>query len=387
MGDSMDFTEADNLQKKLASMLDQLYLESGILQKMIYKNKNQHRRSFYFRYLLQVRRDLRLLHAVKLEELLSSCFQVIDGKKPKQKIHFLESLKRRKCEVGKYNFMERLLGAVRLLSQMVEPIFKAATEISILLARTFFPGFCFVILALLARIRVLVQQILLDVVLVFNTVSFISKKKQVAAINQEGIQVFREFYPTNDEFVLLECVWEVDKFILKEKIQEVATKNQEHIGPDVSLATSAIWYQKLQSFLGDDESEEGEAHQSNDKGLGLMKTTKNGLLASPSGRVNDIPLEDNTNTETKDGLISPVKTSSKTFLPQEGISLVNSSLPMPVAKKSNSKRLAFVSVELPKPITSGSVGIQFNESKVNSVEKENPFFSLLNGGKAKSSLF
>ncbi|TYK31335.1 uncharacterized protein E5676_scaffold455G006360 [Cucumis melo var. makuwa] len=346
MGDSMDSTEADNLQEKLASMLDQLYLESGILQKMIYKNKNQHRRSFYFRYLLQVRRDLRLLHAVKLEELLSSCFQVIDGKKPKQKIHFLESLKRRKCEVGKYNFMERLLGAVRLLSQ-----------------------------------------ILLDVVLVFNTVSSISKKKQVAAINQEGIQVFREFYPTNDEFVLLECIWEVDKFILKEKIQEVATKNQEHIGPDVSLATSAIWYQKLQSFLGDDESEEGEAHQSNDKGLGLMKTTKNGLLASPSGRVNDISLEDNTNTETKDGLISPVKTSSKTFLPQEGSSLVNSSLPMPVAKKSNSKRLAFVSVELPKPITSGSVGIQFNESKVNSVEKENPFFSLLNGGKAKSSLF
>lgn len=50
----MGSTDADNLQEKLASMLDQLYLESGILQKMIYKNKNQHRRSSYFRYLLQV---------------------------------------------------------------------------------------------------------------------------------------------------------------------------------------------------------------------------------------------------------------------------------------------------------------------------------------------
>uniref|UniRef100_A0A0A0LBJ0 Nucleolus and neural progenitor protein-like N-terminal domain-containing protein n=1 Tax=Cucumis sativus TaxID=3659 RepID=A0A0A0LBJ0_CUCSA len=305
-----------------------------------------------------------------------------------------ENLKRRKCEVGKYNFMERLLGAVRLLSQMVEPIFKAATEISILLARTFFPGFCFVILALLARIRVLVQQILLDVVSVFNTVSSISKKKQVVAINQERIQVFREFYPTNDEYVLLECIWEVDKFILKEKKNEIATKNQEeHIAPDFSLATSAMRYQKLRSFLGDDESEEAEDHESeeadanesNEKGLDLMKTTPNGLLASPSGSVNDISMEDN--TETKDGLISPVKTTSKTFLPQEGNSLVNSSPPMPSAKKPNSKRPAFVSVELPKPITSGGVGIQFNESKVDSVEKENPFFTLLTGGKAKSSLF
>ncbi|TYK03130.1 pleiotropic drug resistance protein 1-like [Cucumis melo var. makuwa] len=170
------------------------------------------------------------------------------------------------------------------------------------------------------------DKILLDVVSVFNMVSSISKKKQVAAINQEGIQ----FYPTNDEFVLLECIWEVDKFILKEKIQEVATKNQEHIGPDVSLATSAMRYRKLQSFFGGDESEEGEANQSNEKGLDLMETTKNGLLTSPSGRVNDISMEDN--TEAKDGLISLVKISSKTFLPQEGSSLVNLSSPCPVQR-------------------------------------------------------
>ncbi|CAK9321856.1 unnamed protein product [Citrullus colocynthis] len=382
----MGSTDADNLQEKLASMLDQLHLESGILQKMIYKNKNQHRRSSYFRYLLQVRRDLRLLQAAKLEELISSCFQVIDGKKPKQKIHSLESLKRRKCEVGKYNFMERLLGTARLLSQMVEPVFKAATEISILLARTFFTGFCFVILALLARIRVLVQQILLDVVSIFNKVSSISKKKQVVTINQDGIQVFREFYPTNDEFVLLECVWEEDKFILQEKKQEVETKNQdEHIGPNVSLAASAVRYQKLQSFLEDDESEQADANQSNEKGLDLMKMSKNDQLASPSGRVSDTSIKDN--TETKDGSISPAETSSKTFLPKEGSSLVYPSPSMVGAKKLNSKRPAFVSVQHPKPITSIAVGIQLNETKADSVEKEDPFFTLLTGGKAKSSLF
>ncbi|KAG7015502.1 hypothetical protein SDJN02_23138 [Cucurbita argyrosperma subsp. argyrosperma] len=379
---------AENRQEKLASMLDQLYLECGILHKMIYKNKNQHRRSSYFRYLLQVRRDLRLLQAAKLEELVNSCFQVIDGKKPKQKIHFLESLKRRKCEVGKYNFMEQLLGAARLLSEMVEPIFKAATEISILLARTFFTGFCFIILALLARIRVLVQQILLDVVSIFNMVASISKKKHVVTINQEGIQVFREFYPTNDEFVLLECVWKEDKFILQENKQEVATNNQEeHIGPNVSSTASAVRYQSLESFLGDDElaTKQAEANQSNDEALDLMKMNKNDLLASPSKRVNDISVKDI--TETKDSSISPAATSSQTFVPREGSSLVNSSPSLVGAKKLHSKRPAFVSIKLPNPITTSAVGIQFNETKADSVEKEDPFFALLTGGKRKSSLF
>ncbi|KOM51416.1 hypothetical protein LR48_Vigan09g007500 [Vigna angularis] len=36
-------------------------------------------------------------------------------------------LKRRKCDGEKHNFMERLLGAARLLAEMVEPILKAAS--------------------------------------------------------------------------------------------------------------------------------------------------------------------------------------------------------------------------------------------------------------------
>jgi hypothetical protein len=37
-----------------------------------------------------VRRDLRLLQLAKLEELVTSCFNVIKGDRPKQKIHLLE---------------------------------------------------------------------------------------------------------------------------------------------------------------------------------------------------------------------------------------------------------------------------------------------------------
>lgn len=38
----------------------------------------------------QVRRDLRLLQSSKLEEIVGSCFHVITGRKPRQKVHLLE---------------------------------------------------------------------------------------------------------------------------------------------------------------------------------------------------------------------------------------------------------------------------------------------------------
>ncbi|MCD7462387.1 hypothetical protein HAX54_048406 [Datura stramonium] len=64
-----------------------------------------------------VRRDLRLLQAANLEEVLSASFQVLYGKRPKQKVQLLESLKRRRSNGGKFNFLEQLIGVAHLLSQ------------------------------------------------------------------------------------------------------------------------------------------------------------------------------------------------------------------------------------------------------------------------------
>ncbi|MBA0705588.1 hypothetical protein Golax_017772 [Gossypium laxum] len=65
-------------------------------------------------------------------------------------------------------------------------------------------GFSLTVLALLARLRVLVQQILLDMVPVFNTVSSLSQKKQSIKITHQGIEVdpwfiFDRFLWSNDE--------------------------------------------------------------------------------------------------------------------------------------------------------------------------------------------
>ncbi|XP_028056958.1 uncharacterized protein LOC114260955 isoform X3 [Camellia sinensis] len=66
--------------------------EIEIVDRIVYKNKNQHRRCSYFQYLLKVRRDLRLLQSAHIEEIVSSSFQVIHGTKPKQKVQLLESV-------------------------------------------------------------------------------------------------------------------------------------------------------------------------------------------------------------------------------------------------------------------------------------------------------
>ncbi|KAK7333573.1 hypothetical protein VNO80_30348 [Phaseolus coccineus] len=254
-------TEFETIEPRITSMLPQLQSERGILQRMVYKNKNQHRRSSYFQHLLKVRRDLRLLQSANLEELVTSCLLVIKGEKPRQRVIILESLKRRKCDGEKHNFMECLLGAARLLAEMVEPILKAASEVSVLFARSFFMGFSLTIMALLARLRVLVQQILLDVVSLFNMVSSLSITKQSAKIALDGIEVFRDFFPVSDDFVTLDCVWNSDKFTLHER-KHKRKKNQsqpEDSNENFSVQTSNVNYNSIESFLGDDQLEGVEA--------------------------------------------------------------------------------------------------------------------------------
>ncbi|KAL6289767.1 hypothetical protein ACE6H2_007277 [Prunus campanulata] len=361
--DSMD-SEAEALEEKLKSLLGQLQAESAILERMVYKNKNQHRRGSYFQYLMKVRRDLKLLQSTKLEEILGCCFQSITGKRPKQKVHLLESLKRRKCESGKYNFMERLLGAVRLLSQMVEPMLKAAVEISTLLAQSFFMGFSLTILALLARLRVLVQQILLDVVSVFNMVSSLSQKKQSVKINQGGLEIS------------LNCSR------AHIRVSEIAS----HDG-DLAVGASSLLYQSVESFLGDDENipQTADANRTIEKVIIHVTEDKIGLLSGLSNDGTDGKLVEH----CEDG--SNIAETPSKKLSEKGCLLPGSSSPSSsdASKlRSGPVKVAFVQVKRPLLSTTNTTEIHFKETDINSHnEEEDPLFSLLSSGNAKYSLF
>lgn len=392
-------SEIETLEERLNSFLVQLQAECRVFERMVYKNKNQHRRCSYFQYLLKVRRDLRLLQSSKLEEIVGSSFHVITGRKPRQKVNLLESLKWRKCDSGTPNFMERLLGAVRLLSQIVEPMLKAATDISTLLARSFFMGFSLTILALLARLRVLVQQILLDVVSVFNMVSSLSQEKQSVKITQEGLEVFREYYPTNKEFVTLECVWKTDKFVLVEKTHKIDVQGQDGGLGDGSIEKPVPLYRTIVSFLGDSDSDIEKADEDHTAKEDSYED-KQHLFPGPSVESSEQGNQVEGDVELGDNPIIS-ESPGKQLPPDDSLAAKSSSPPSSrvLTPQYGARQVAFVSVKRPAPSTTAFVSVKKPATPTSHIEdphfkeiedtsiKDDSICNLLAGGNPKQILF
>lgn len=392
-------SEIETLEERLNSFLVQLQAECRVFERMVYKNKNQHRRCSYFQYLLKVRRDLRLLQSSKLEEIVGSSFHVITGRKPRQKVNLLESLKWRKCDSGTPNFMERLLGAVRLLSQIVEPMLKAATDISTLLARSFFMGFSLTILALLARLRVLVQQILLDVVSVFNMVSSLSQEKQSVKITQEGLEVFREYYPTNKEFVTLECVWKTDKFVLVEKTHKIDVQGQDGGLGDGSIEKPVPLYRTIVSFLGDSDSDIEKADEDHTAKEDSYED-KQHLFPGPSVESSEQGNQVEGDVELGDNPIIS-ESPGKQLPPDDSLAAKSSSPPSSrvLTPQYGARQVAFVSVKRPAPSTTAFVSVKKPATPTSHIEdphfkeiedtsiKDDSISNLLAGGNPKQILF
>ncbi|XP_076885639.1 uncharacterized protein LOC143535202 [Bidens hawaiensis] len=349
--------QVETIEARLQSFLGQLQSELGVLDRIIHKNKNQHRRSSYFQYLLKVRRDCNLLQSTNLLELVNSSFIVVNGNRPRQKVHLLESLKKRKCDGGKHSFLDRLLGAARLLSQMVEPMLKAAIELSTLLARSFFMGFSMTLLALLARLRVLTQQILLDVVSVFNMASSLSRKRQSIKLNQEGIEVYREYYPTNEqtneERLFLECVWESDKFVLLEKTIEPENTNPEMLNDDVIVCqeSSAVEYESIETILGvvDNKLTDVSVNKTCEEDPAAMRTDN---VSSMEGYADDYKQVDD-DVKDDSGVLEPSLKG-----PEQEHTTCSGLLVKP-------KKVAFISVK--KPEASKAVNNKLSDDRVNMV--------------------
>lgn len=69
----------------------------------------------------------------------------------------------------------------------------------------------------------------------------------------ETIQVFREFYPKDEEcFTLLDCVWKTDKYVLLETLQNLESSKpvEETVSEDVNTRDSLVQYQTSVSSLG-----------------------------------------------------------------------------------------------------------------------------------------
>uniref|UniRef100_N1QV23 Nucleolus and neural progenitor protein-like N-terminal domain-containing protein n=1 Tax=Aegilops tauschii TaxID=37682 RepID=N1QV23_AEGTA len=190
-------------EHRLRAALRHLQAEAGVLERLVYKHRNQHRGAAYFQYLLKVRRDLKLLLSANLAEVINAVFPVITCRKPANTILVPNRQGKRKPGAN-HSHYKRLLGVARLLSQM-----------------------------------------LLDVVSIYNKVTDLTDKKQAVKISIDKVQAFREYYPSsNDPSTILECVWVKDKFVLHEKTKASSQKTQDE---DLKSCTpdSSIQYETL----------------------------------------------------------------------------------------------------------------------------------------------
>ncbi|KAJ6770577.1 hypothetical protein OIU79_021265 [Salix purpurea] len=294
--------------------------------------------------------------------------------------------------------MERLLGAARLLSQIVEPMLKAATDISTLLARSFFMGFSLTILALLARLRVLVQQILLDVVSVFNTVSSLSQEKQSVKITQEGLEVFREYYPTNMEFVTLECLWKTDKYVLVEKTHKTDVKGHDGGLGGGSTEKSVPRYWTIESFLADSDSDFEKADEDHVAKEGSHEEKQRLFPGRSVESEHGNPVEGG--VELGDNPII-LESPGKQIPPKDSLAAKSSSPPglKVLTPQYGARQVAFVSVKRPAPSTTAFVSVKKSTTPTSHIEdpsskeiedtstKDDSLSNLLAGGNPKQILF
>uniref|UniRef100_A0ACD5XCV0 Uncharacterized protein n=2 Tax=Avena sativa TaxID=4498 RepID=A0ACD5XCV0_AVESA len=333
-----DGSAEEGEEQRLQAALRHLQAEAGVLERLVYKHRNQHRGAAYFQYLIKVRRDLKLLLGSNITEVINAVFPVIAYRKPANTI-LVPNRHGKKKPGANHSHYKRLLGVARLLSQMVEPIIKGAVQLTLLFARSFFIEFCTAVLALLARVRVLIQQMLVDVVSVYNKVTDLTDRKQAVKITIDKVQAFREYYPSsNDPSTILECVWVKDKFVLHERTKASCQKTQDEdhklYSPDLS-----IQYETLGPVSEEMEKLDGSNSPAKQQHASLAdqpdKAIHHGHAGdSHSGRQSP---DENTVGTLSDGLAAPVPVPVPVRL-----------TPRAEVKPDTRKRVAFIAVGKPK---------------------------------------
>lgn len=193
----------------------------------------------------------------------------------------------------------------------------------------------------------------------------------------------------NEQAVLLDCVWETDKFVLHEKSNSCETDHREKNAREVSIGPSAIQYQSIEVLLGDDESGKADPNSVSEC-LAHIEVDNPSSLMGPLIENDDMKrVEDGSKVEdvSVSGYAEP---SNETLHSETGlvVELGSSLHTNPLKRKSGSQnKVAFVSVKKPAATTANISGLQIKGTESHGDNKEDRFFSLLTGGNLKGSLF
>lgn len=228
--------EARSIQERLSGILTEVWDENAIFQRIMYKNQNQHRRTVYFRRLLEVRRDLLLLESFSLKDVVEALPHCVSSNQksvpPKAVLSSLGQGVQSKDQMIS-TVQRRLLGAARLLQMIEEPILNAGLVIEGLLSQAFFMPFALTVLALLAHFRVLLIKALYELISAFNLVSAVAQKMEISCVCP-GVPL------------LLECKWGGGKLVFFEKARPTPPPEEVFLVPlslsDAGKLPDAGWF-------------------------------------------------------------------------------------------------------------------------------------------------
>ncbi|KAK8602898.1 hypothetical protein V6N13_085100 [Hibiscus sabdariffa] len=185
----------------------------------------------------------------------------------------------------------------------------------------------------------------------FNTVSSVSPNEAFRKIQSSSgalafllhndAQVFREFYPKEEDYVTLECVWNTGKSMLVERTNtgEIEMQERDNDG-EVSVGGNEARYKTIESVLGDDEPTAGNADAERSPHMKETTTEKvDNTLITENPRQKNV--------------------SQASSLADTGTSAVSGSLKL----TSNVRKVAFVSVKRPVSSTANPTDVPFKRNR------------------------
>lgn len=207
----------------------ELHQEMVLLEKLMYKNRNQHRGTRPFHRLEHVRREVRLLWRKgngldvlgRFRDILTIAAQPTVG------------LQERKVPLASscVSLLQQLFVVCRLAEGIARSILGAAHQVTSQLAHGFFMPFSLACLALLARMRTLNAQLLIDTLQSYNALS--EMVDMLPATDDEDRDAIVK--KLRDLPYIMQCKWNPD-----DKLPQVHIKNWEG-SRLLDLASATAW--------------------------------------------------------------------------------------------------------------------------------------------------
>ncbi|KAK9903949.1 hypothetical protein WJX75_001135 [Coccomyxa subellipsoidea] len=145
-----------------------LVREMAYLERLLYKNKQQHRTSGHFQQLIDVHRCLQLWRRLDLPRSIAELAGHAKVTENAREAQWLPMSQQQTSQPSGQLLLQQIVAGCRVMGMVQAAVHKAASSLSAQLALSFFVPLCLTALAILARVRVLAGQWVLDAVAAYN---------------------------------------------------------------------------------------------------------------------------------------------------------------------------------------------------------------------------